>query len=698
MKNPHSGRARKSFWEESPAIALFVLILSILLAEGLINLLINELAPTLSVTGQIILDVFLLLFIVFPLLYSVVLNPLLRQISIRRQAEAALDRSEERTLILTESLQNLTLEINADLRVSHMGSMLSSFIGHAPEEVIGSATVDFLTETSKQTFIANLAHVCAGQKDSGANSVTRINDYELLRKDGSSVWAEVTATIVFDNDNRLERIVGVFRDISDRKEAERSLLKANILLQKTISSLNEAVFIVATGSRRIEEVNNMAEKMFGYTREELIGAHTSILHLNDEMFQWFGNEMLSSYKANGSFQTTYRMKRKDGTFFPSEHYVSPIINDDGNYQCHVCVVRDISARIQAEEALVSAFSALAERKCFVESIITNLQSGIIVTDNELRITMANPYVLDLCRLTAEEILGMGLQDICPAIAEQIVADVNANEIFANFSGNEFTLGFTRLDLKNADKIKVGHIINFRDLTDIVKIRTMIQQKDRLSAMGEVVAGVAHEMRNPLFGMTTVGQILDMELTLSPQHQQLMDSFMKESRRLNNLVQDLLDGTRELKLRIKQTNINHVLDASVQVCQMHLQEKKIKLIRTNPGSELLLQADPEKLEQVFVNLIHNAVDASAPGGAIEILLEADSRSISVIVIDSGAGIPEKILPNIFDVFFTSKKSGTGMGLSISRNIAEAHGGTLKAENIAGEGAKFSLKLPLNGDKS
>ena len=266
-----------------------------------------------------------------------------------------------------------------------------------------------------------------------------------------------------------------------------------------------------------------------------------------------------------------------------------------------------------------------------------------------------------------------------------------------YAAANVTLGFTRFDLKDADKNSVGHIITFRDLTEIVKIRKEMRQKERLSAMGEVVAGVAHEMRNPLFGMTSVIQILDMELVLSPAHRQLMDSFMKEAKRLNNIVQNLLDGSKELQLHKRSINISKVIDDSVQACQAALQEKTIALSWDRPAREQLLPADADRLEQVFINLIQNAIEACDGGGAIEIALEAGAKSISVHLTDSGRGIPEKVLPNIFDVFFTTKRSGTGMGLSISKNIAEAHGGTLTAENIAGKGAKFTLTLPHDGTK-
>lgn len=689
--------SRKCVWEDHPVIALIILIAVIMLTEALIELFIHTLASSLSLSAQIFLNIFLLLFVLFPLLYTFALNPLLRQISIRRQTEIALDKSEENSRVLIESLRDLTWELDADLRLSHLGTTTSALLGYQRAAAVGLAAETFLAPASRAKYRAVLAEAIAEQQTSGARSLIRIDEFELQRKDGSTVWAEITATLLFSDTHNLERIVGVFRDISDRKQAEQSLQQAHVLLQKTIASLNEAVFIVDARSRRIQEINLCAERMFGYSREELLGAPTSILHLNEEMYQWFGNEILLAYQKKGCFETDYRMKRKDGTVFPSEHFVSPITADDGSYQSHVCVVRDISERIRAEETLAEAFLVLAERKNFVELIITNLQSGIIVTDLQLQITMINPYVQEICKLPTESIVGSSLNELCPEIAARIDTGVKFDEISANIGATEVTIGFTLIDMRNADRLKTGYIVSFRDLTEIVKIRNEIKLKERLSAMGEVVAKVAHEMRNPLFGMTTVGQILDMELTLSPPHRQLMDSFMKEARRLNNLVQDLLDGTRELRLRKKTINICQVINASLQVCSRLLTEKNITAVFAPASSELLLAADAEKLEQVFVNLIHNAAEASTPGSVVEILLEQTDAAIAISFSDAGHGIPDKILPHIFDLFFTSKKNGTGMGLSISRNIAEAHGGSLTAENLGAGGAKFTLTLPLNGEE-
>ena len=149
-------------------------------------------------------------------------------------------------------------------------------------------------------------------------------------------------------------------DITDRKQVEQELTEAYILLRKTVASLNEAVFIVDSGTRIIKDVNVTAEKMFGYSREELLGTHTSFLHVNEEMSRQFAETMHREYGEKGFFETTYRMKRKDGSVFDSEHFVTPICAEDGSYLSHVCVVRDISERKMAEQMLVDRERKLAE--------------------------------------------------------------------------------------------------------------------------------------------------------------------------------------------------------------------------------------------------------------------------------------------------------------------------------------------------
>jgi len=473
--------------------------------------------------------------------------------------------------------------------------------------------------------------------------------------------------------------------------AESSLRDSLELLSGVFSSINEAIFIVSTETMVITNFNQSAEKMFGYSREEMLGENTSILHIDNDWYLKFGKMITESYQNVGFLETTYSMKRKDGSTFPTEHFVRPFNLENGSCKNHVCVVRDISEHYKREEELKSLAREIATRNRFVESIITNLQSGIIVVDPGFRIKMVNSYVAELFGVAEEEFAGINLADISPELYECVLAGTEASELPANICNFEKTIGYNISGLTDAEGNIVDYIINFKDLTEVVRIRKKLRQKERLSAMGEVVARVAHEMRNPLFGMTAAAQILEMELTLEAGQQELMDSLLKESRRLNNLVEELLDTTREIRISKKRVNLVHVVEVSLKIVETMLAEKRVSLRKIYDG-EVWVSADFDKLEQVIINLVRNALEASRSGGYISLAVASVDSHVSVTITDSGEGIIAENLDRIFDVFYTTKKNGTGMGLSICRGIVEAHGGSLTASNNPDGGSKFVMQLP------
>jgi PAS domain S-box-containing protein len=181
----------------------------------------------------------------------------------------------------------------------------------------------------------------------------------------------------------IDVVQGIFRDISGQKHTDKTLRDAHILLQKTLDSLNEAVFIVETGTRIILDVNAAVGKMFGYTRQEIVGKTTSCLHINDEMSYRFAKEMLKAYEENGYYETLFHMRRHDGTCFDSEHFVTPIRDEQGRILRHVCVVRDISERVRAQDEqrnIVLEQGAILDNSCV--GITLTRDRKIVWTNNK----------------------------------------------------------------------------------------------------------------------------------------------------------------------------------------------------------------------------------------------------------------------------------------------------------------------------
>jgi PAS domain S-box-containing protein len=450
------------------------------------------------------------------------------------------------------------------------------------------------------------------------------------------------------------------------------------------------------GDGRIQFFNNMIEHMTGYAAGDISSGEVCSLEpfILAEDRTIVSVHIREAVMADKPFEVEYRIHHRDGEVRYFLERGRPIRGESNRPAYIDGVILDISERKRAEEELKRACEKLDERRSFIESIVTSIQSGIIVIDLDLNITLTNPYVANLCKQTPEGLIGRNLREVCPEMWERLNAGVDSEELRLHFCNRELTVDYSRSDLRGTVGKVCGHIIAFKDLTEIVAIRREMRTKERLATMGEVVARVAHEMRNPLFAITAVAQILGMELDLTPQQKELMNSLLAEGRRLNHLVEELLDCSKELRLKKKAFDLVKIVNEAIRINVSHIADKEIVLRKNFQELGNLIVADPERIEQVLINLLQNAIDACSRGGAIDLILKEDNGNVSVAIVDNGPGIPEGSVEKIFEVFYTTKKHGTGLGLPISKKIIDAHGGSLDFKNNQDGGATFMVVLPYN----
>lgn len=332
-----------------------------------------------------------------------------------------------------------------------------------------------------------------------------------------------------------------------------------------------------------------------------------------------------------------------------------------------------------------------KQKHFFETILAKLQSGIIVLDLEGRIIMVNDYIAEFCGLPVEQFPGKSLNVVSPKLYEKILTGRTTGETVANVCDSEKPIGFNLSPLTDESGKPIGTIINLKDLSEIVEIRNDLRQKQRLAAIGEIVGKVAHEMRNPLFGITAAAQILEMELPLAESHKGLMDSLLRESQRLNRLVEVLQECTSEIQIQKQRVDLILVLDESVRDLTALLQERGVSL-RQHHDREIWIDGDGEKLKRAIVHLLRNAIEASPPGGEVTLSSLSSEAGVVVTVTDQGPGVLPENFEKIFDVFYTTRKNHSGLGLSSCRNIVTAHGGRLTPLISPSGGMEFLLQLP------
>ncbi len=334
------------------------------------------------------------------------------------------------------------------------------------------------------------------------------------------------------------------------------------------------------------------------------------------------------------------------------------------------------------------YRTLAAEKEFSEAIFNSAASGVAVLDENGKILRMNQSGIDVLELSSGGVEGRYIGSVNAGMEEMenINPDLNRELTVRMEDGRVKPIGFTSSPLLDHDGRQNGTIVVFRDLTEIKKLRAEINKKQHFESMGKVMAGVAHEIRNPLFAVQAIGQILEREMP-SPRHQGLISAMLKETGRMKALIEDLLFYSRPSRLEMAGIDVDFFFEEIVNSLRLGGYQPRVSFSCPAP---MRINADSNKMRQVFLNLMDNAAGASC--SQVEIRAERKNGAAVITVRDDGEGIAEADMERIFDPFFTTKKEGTGLGLPICRKIVEDHGGRMEIKSSKGAGTAVTVTLP------
>jgi two-component system sensor histidine kinase PilS (NtrC family) len=287
-------------------------------------------------------------------------------------------------------------------------------------------------------------------------------------------------------------------------------------------------------------------------------------------------------------------------------------------------------------------------------------------------------------------------------------------LFTHPEGRKIYLGFSISPLTGPDGSLMGHTLIFQDITKFKEMEEEMVRYDKMAAIGQLAAGMAHEIRNPLASLCGSIQMLRSELVLDPANDRLMHIILRESERLNSLITDFLLFAQPPKINKSVTNIKHIIEETIDLF-LNSPDYHDGIQIQGPGNceDLQVMMDPDQMKQVLWNLFINAAQAMTAGGSLNIELEkranglllhsppgpgseAPKTWVKVSISDSGNGIPPHEKEKIFEPFYTTKDQGTGLGLSIVHKIVENHRGTITVESEVGKGSTFVIFLPADGE--
>lgn len=332
-----------------------------------------------------------------------------------------------------------------------------------------------------------------------------------------------------------------------------------------------------------------------------------------------------------------------------------------------------------------------------ENIVRSLTSGLLTVDHTGRVLFINPTGRELL-LRNDVLAGLDCEEVLPGLAKHL-ADSGVHDHRFELSherpdGRTINIGLSCSPLLDEEGSFLGHVVNFRDVTELREMERVLRRSERLAALGGLAASVAHEVRNPLAAISGCAELLDT-VDANDEDRRLIRVIRRESVRLNEIVTELLDYTRPRKLERAPVDLCQALRELAEAFEADPQNAAIDLALELPPAPVHAELDSSQITQVLWNLVRNGAQAMAHEGRLELGVVASLEFVHIHVRDQGRGIPDKDLEHIFEPFFSTKDGGSGIGLALVQRIVEDHGGDIEVYSKVGEGTRFMVNLPKLG---
>jgi two-component system, NtrC family, sensor kinase len=341
-------------------------------------------------------------------------------------------------------------------------------------------------------------------------------------------------------------------------------------------------------------------------------------------------------------------------------------------------------------------------KDFSENIVESLNVGVLAVDLDGRIESWNPQLEHLIGAPREEAIGRKLEEVLPA---DLVAEIEAragdghvSSLYKfhlhNRAGQSLVINVSIAPLVGKPGERIGRLILMDDITQRVRLEQQMVQTEKLTSLGLLAAGVAHEVNTPLAVISNYVQMLAKQLPSEDPRQGLIEKIVKQTFRASEIANNLLNFSRTAPTEFSEVNLNQVVEETLSLVTHPFRTARVQVIRNLQGDLPGVLGSNNRLQQVFLNLFMNARDAMPAGGMVEVRTASHNGSVEVEITDTGLGITSENLQRIFDPFFTTKSSGrgTGLGLSVSYGIIKEHAGKIEVRSTPGKGTSFHLEFP------
>lgn len=590
-----------------------------------------------------------------------VLMVLTTLMGIRRESQGILDQmqkdgialaksyalSAENSLLLKAGLGRLTGEASRTRAIDYLKIIDRNgrVIGHTDVNRIGEVTHDPLYSRALRTPITAL--------EQGKRPITVADQNE----NGRNVYRVIVPLVILDS------VVGVLEVGLDMAGIAHAVQRTNI--QSLIIAVGALTFgglltwfLSLSLTRPISDLVNAAERIAAGDLDHQIAAQSQ-----DEV-----GHLAASFNY-----MTQRLRE----------YTGNLIRINDQLKAHAATIEEL--------------------RIHNENILASIRAGVLTVDLGGRVTTLNRAGADILALETDAI-GRRIADV-PGAGHGLLSVVDNGlndhqllhgyEIEVPLPSGRTVLSVDSTFLCDQESRTCGLVVTFDDVTEVRELQRRILESEKLAAMGELAAGVAHEVRNPLGAVKTCAQFLRGSFTADHPNMRFIQLIIRETDRLDQLVERLLNFTRSSSGDFQYENVNELLENAAALAELKVAGQKLAINKDYDTSLPCSFVDARRLQLGFLNIMLNAIDAMPDGGHISVGTSYDpvARLIRVSISDTGEGIPEDRIGKVFSPFFTTRPSGTGLGLAIVKRVVTEHGGTIGVESQVGAGTKFTITLPL-----
>jgi len=615
-----------------------------------------------------------------------------------RRAEAKARASEELFRAIVGDQTEMIVRWKPDGTRTFVNQAYCRVFGTSYEEVVGTSLLPNVAEPDREAVLRKIRSLTPEHP-------VATDTHESVTASGEQRFQEWTDRGIFDAQGRLVELQSTGRDVTERRAAELALQDSEQRYRLLFDGNPLPMMVYDLDSTRLVAVNEAAVAQYGYSREELLRMTVAELAVPGDPHYAEFLAGLGQPRPPVVHVGLRQQRRRDGSRIDVD--MTSLEVPFAGRAARLTLARDVTAEREAMAERARLQAAVERAALEWQRTFDAVEQALLVFDTAQRVVRLNrPAVAMIGTRGPDEVLGrlaseLGAREPWPSAARLLEAAATSRaaeslEAREASTGRAWTLSARQSAVGAEGEQRL--ILVIAEITRLVELQESLRRSETMAAMGSLVAGVAHEVRNPLFGMSATLDTLERQQGSEQRYAKVGAVLRSQLARLQQLTQDLLDYGKPPALRVADASAERLVRVACRSCERLALERGVEVVERVSRELPALRVDAGRMQQVIENLVANAIQHSPRGSVVRVTAEpgvAGGNTVAVIVEDQGPGVRPEDVRHLFEPFFSRRKGGTGLGLSIVRRIVEAHGGRVAVESLE-RGARFRVTLPL-GDR-